>query len=145
MPSLSSLTKQHPASATFGHEDETVTVVFDRNKITPAWARSVRTALEQDEVNPAAAALVEIMISWDVTDDQGVVISPSVEILDKLPVAALQQLEMAIGEASVPSDAEGEASRAPSPGPSPTSSVTQPTHQNGPAPSTLPAPSAVPS
>lgn len=145
MPRLSTLTKQHPASTSFAHEGETVTITFDRNKITPAWARQVQTALAQDDVNPAAQSLVEIMISWDVTDDAENVLPPSVEILDKLPVAALLRLQEAIGEASVPSDAEGEASSAPSPGPSPTSSATPPTPLNGQAPSELPVPSAVPS
>lgn len=145
MPRFSNLTRPHPAEAVFSHEGETVTIIFDRNKITPAWARSVRTALEQDEVNPAAQSLVDIMVSWDVVDDEGNALQISVDILDQLPVGALMRLQEAIGQASVPSDAEGEASSAPSPGPSPTSSAMPEMHQNGQAPSESPAPSAVPS
>lgn len=145
MAKFSTLTRQHPAEATFQHEGESVTIVFDRNKITSAWARQVRAGLEAGEINAAAQALVEIMVSWDVEDDNGVNIPPSVEILDKLPVVALMRLEEAIGEASVPSSAEGEASSAPSPGPSTTSSEPAPQPLNGQAPSPLPVPSGSPS
>ena len=145
MPRLSSLTRQHPVSASFGYEDESVTIVFDRNKITAAWARSVREALERDETNPAAQSLVEIMISWDVVDDAGNVLPPSVEVLDSLPIGALMRLQEAIGEASVPSDAEGKDSRPPSPEQSPVSTATAPTPPNGQAPSESPALSGSPS
>lgn len=147
MPKLSALTKQLPVSVTFAYEDESLTVIFDRNKITQNWARKVRQAIETESVDEAIyAATLEILIEWDVVDDEGNAIPPSLEILSQLPVAAFQRLSEAIGNASVPSSEEGEASSAPSlvsPQAASTPSTKLPpenlqTPPNGDAPSPLP-------
>jgi hypothetical protein len=150
VPRLSALTKQLPVSVTFAYEDESLTVVFDRNKITQNWARKVRQAIETESVDEAVyAATLEILIDWDVVDDEGNKIPPSMEILSQLPLAAFGRLSEAIGNASVPSSEEGNGSSEPSSVSPPDQStastppqpVSPPTPQNGDAPSPSPQPS----
>jgi len=150
VPRLSALTKQLPVSVTFAYEDESLTVVFDRNKITQNWARRIRQAIETESVDEAVfAATLEILIDWDVVDDDGNKIPPSMEILSQLPIAAFERLSEAIGNASVPSSEEGNGSSEPSsvslPGQSTDSTQPQPvnpqTPLNGDEPSPLQTPS----
>ena len=144
MPRLSNLTRQHPVSVCFGYEGETVTVTFDRNRMTQNWARSIKQTIDEGDIQGSAQALFEILIDWDVVDDQDNPLPVSVEILGSLPLAALGALDEAIGEAAVPASEEGNASPAISPAQPPGSTRPQEILRNGQQPSTLPEPSAFP-
>ena len=146
MAKFSGLTEQLPVSVTFEYGSESVTVVFDRNKITQNWARKVRQGIEAENVDDAVLdATVEIMLSWDVTEDDGVTpIPPSREILGSLPIAAFERLSVAIGNAASPSSEEGNGSTNISATQAELSTSEPVSPQNGQEPSPSPAPSASP-
>lgn len=153
MPRFSNVLKQHPVSISFEYEQETLTVVFDRNKITGSWANGVQRAIASGAVgNEIYAATADLLISWDVVDDNDNTLPPSAEILSQLPIAAFEMLSEAIGKASTPSSEEGNGSSADSsprqPEPS-TASMTPPPASpsaslNGPQPSQSQTPLASP-
>ena len=145
MPALRGIFVADPCEFTAALGNESVTFVFDRAKMTLRRDRELKRSALSDNVDAIVKDLLDIHISWDVVDDAGQPVPLSADIMLDLPAKALGNLVEGMSNAAQPSDAEGEASRAPSPGPSPTSSAMQSTHQNGPAPSTLPEPSAVPS
>lgn len=107
MPRLSDLTRQHPVSTSFEAGGESLTIVFDRNRITQNWMDRVAEATEQNNLSGIAKAVLEVLISWDVVDDDGVKLAPSLEILAQLPLSSFIELNGAIAEASIPSSEEG--------------------------------------
>ena len=153
MPKLSSLTRVHPVSVTFEAEGESLTVVFDRNKITPNWIDRQQSAGATGDFALIMASTLEVLISWDVQDEQGQTLPVSAEILSQLPFESFIKLGNAIAEAAMPGSDEGEGSgeassvsprdpNTPSTLPLP---GTQPTSQNGQEPSPSPTPLASPS
>lgn len=144
MPELSSLTREKLVDVQIDLGDgDTVTVRFDRNKVTPAWAARASAAADSDAL-ALPKSLAETIQSWDVTD-AGQPFPPTGENVGVLSFGAQRALLSQILKASVPSDAEGKASSATPPTASSPSTETLATPQNGQAPSLLPAPSASPS
>ena len=142
MPKFSSLTRQHPVSATFLFEDESLTIVFDRNRITQRWLNGIAKGLTEEDPGSMARAVLEVLISWDVQDEHGNQLEPTIELLDQLPLTAFMKLTEAITAASIPSSEEGEVSSEGLSRPVSASTETSPPLQNGPQPSPSPVPSA---
>lgn len=145
MADIRALTREKPTQAVIDLGDgDTVTVMFDRNRITPVW---MEAAKQRDEAQDSASlpkALSEVILSWDVTDgDQP--FPPTAENLGVLSYPAQSSLLLRILEAAVPSSEEGNVSSAPSSSPAATYSEPVLTPPNGPVTSPSPAPSASPS
>jgi hypothetical protein len=142
MPELSSLTRAKPTTAVIEHDGDTITLTFDRNRVTPAWvAEASRRDEEQDPLS-LPKALASVISEWDVTNDGP--FPPTAENIAVLSYGAQRSLLEKIMVAAVPSDAEGKASASQQPIPS---SVSTPatSSPNGTVTSTLPVPSASPS
>jgi hypothetical protein len=142
VPELKHLTRVKPVEAVIDlGEGDSINVSFDLNKITPHWMRAAEQRDSEQDTLSLSKTLAEVIISWDVTDD-GKPFPAEPENIACLSYIAQSELLRKIVEASVPSDAEGEASSAPSPEPSTTSSEPVLTPQNGPVTSESPVPSA---
>lgn len=145
MPAISGITRPDPVEFTATLGGESVTVVFDGAKLTSRWAQAVRNAEAAEDLDVIVGKLSEILISWDVTDEQGAEVPPSKDVLLDLPAKALGALTQRLQEAALPSDAEGNAS-SPSVSVQPSGSEeTSESFPNGSDTSSLPAPSTVPS
>lgn len=142
MPELSQLTRPKPteAVADFGDGD-VVKVVFDRNKITPAWMKDAQARDEEMDVEALPKALLDVIISWDVLNG-GQVTEPSLEILCSFSYPVQSGLLTAIMQAAMPSSEEGNVSMSTSAIPGEVSSSAPVNPQNGPLPSPSPAPLA---
>lgn len=144
MPELSSLTRPKPVDVTIDLGDgDSVTVTFDRNRVTPAWVNSMQKNAEEDAL-VLSNGLARIILAWDVTDE-GQPFPPTGENLGALSYGAQKALLEQIMGASVPGSAEGKASSVPSSTAPSVSMEPPPTSQNGPVTSPLPVPSASPS
>lgn len=123
---VSDLTRQKPVEVVIDLGDgDAVTVQFDRNMVTPAWVEAGR------EDAFLSRALSEVILSWDVVNDDGSAYEPTSEHLAVLSFDAQARLLERIVEAAVPSRAEGNASSAPTSTPPMDSAPPQQTPQNG--------------
>jgi hypothetical protein len=144
--SRSHLTRPKPRQVAIDlGEGDTINVVFDTNKITPAWMRDAQERDNEQDSLSLPKALSDVIISWDVTEDDGSSFAPSAENIAVLSYPAQSELLTRILTTAVPTRAEGEVSSELSSSPAATSSEPVPALQNGPQPSPLPAPSASPS
>ena len=140
MPALGSLTSPKIVTVTFTYDDETVTISYDRNKMTTNLLSRVQESNDPAVIADVFAAVIH---EWDVTEDDGSPFPPSAENLGKLPLAALKLLSEAIGN-SPPSE-EGKDSSGPSSTQPGTFAEQARISQNGPGISSSPAPSVFPS
>jgi hypothetical protein len=138
MPELDRVLAPKILSTSVDFDGETLEFSFDAKKVTPRWFGEQQRLLEEQDVNAIAKAMAEILTGWNLTIAE-VPAEISVDTLALFPISHL----MAMMEATVslPSRAEGEDSREPSPGPSTDSTASPPTPQNGAATSVSPAPS----
>ncbi len=109
MPEIKSLTRQEPTEAVLELGDDTLTIMFDANRITPRWMHDTLTRLEDTDVMATAEALATVIISWDVTDDDQP-FPPDADNIGLLSFKAVQQLYEVVCQAAAPSSAEGNAS-----------------------------------
>lgn len=141
MPEVSSLKRAKLVTATATWEDEEITVVFDRSRVTMNWVAAVQAMMRTSD----AAAMSELMSSvideWDITED-GSPYPPTAENLGELPAATLGAIFGAIETAAEPGAAEGNASGSTSSTAAKDSTSLPAPHQNGHTPSTSPEHSA---
>ena len=140
MPAINSLTRPRLVEAKFGYGGETVTIRYDRNRMTTGLLSEV-----QESDDPAAFARMFALVirDWDVTDDDGSPFPPTEANLARLPLDALRAVSEAIRDN--PGSDEGKDSFAPSntlPGAYTVPITTSP---NGPVLSSLPESSTLPS
>jgi len=105
-------------------------------------------AVQRDEVNDPlslAKALSDLILDWDVTEDDGSPFSPTPENLALLAYPVLNTLMERLILEYQPTRAEGEGSRNSSSTPSTVSDPSAENHQNGQEPSSLQLPSTSPS
>jgi hypothetical protein len=137
MPALSSLKRPDPVKTEVRFGDETVVVVFDRNRMTQRWVKQIQDGIAGDDIEIAARSLVELLLEWDILEEDGTATPITVPVLADLPLAFIHALDEAIGEAGVPSSAEGNALPASAPSPSSDSTPNSETSPNGSETSTL--------
>jgi hypothetical protein len=123
----------------------TIEVTFDRNKVTPAWVTLAQQRDEDQDTLSLPKALADVLISWDVLNDDGTPFEPTPENIAVLSYPAQSDLLRRIMEAAVPSRAEGNASPEPSSIPPSGSEAPAVTPPNGQVTSALPELSASPS
>ena len=147
MPATRShLTRPKPRQVVVDLGDgDIINVVFDSNRITPAWMRDAETRDSERDALSLSKALAEVIMRWEVTDDDGSVFEPNADNIAVLSYPAQAQLLERIIEAAIPSSAEGEGSRNTSFSPSTTSVVEPVSLPNGRAPSISQEPSTSPS
>lgn len=128
-------------------DDYTLTIVFDRNKITPAWIDAADTAAKVDQnIYAVSGALAEVIESWDLYEDDGVTVVPITgEEIGALSFEALSVIMQSMIEASAPSSAEGNALSEPRSTQPGDSTEQLPTPPNGQQTLQSPTPSASPS
>lgn len=144
MPELGQITRVKPATATVDLGDgDVLNVEFDRNKVTPAWTK---TLIDMGSSDPLAIpkTLAEAIIGWDVTSD-GQPFPPTADNIAVLSFDAQQALMVALQEASVPKEQEGKVSPAPTNTPPSTSTPQPQKSRNGQETSSSLVPSAFPS
>lgn len=145
MAELSHLTRSKPTQVQIDlGEGDYVSITFDRNKVTPHWAREAQKRDDERDVESMPKALAEVILSWDVTDD-GQQLEPTPEKIALLSFPAQSALMGRIMEAAVPSSEEGNGSSDISATPVTPSTEPPASLQNGPQPSPSPEPSASPS
>jgi len=144
MPEVRSIRRQFPVTVSIPVGDESFTVRFDREAITPWLLDQMSRATEAGDFLASARMLEAVILEWDLTDE-GAPYPPSQENIAKLSIGTLGQLSALIGEASVPSDAEGNASSATSSTPAMDSGTTPDSRLNGQDGSLSQTPSAAPS
>lgn len=143
---VSDLTRQKPVSATIDLGDgDTIEVSFDRNRVTPAWVTLAQQRDEAQDTLSLPKALEDVILSWDVTNDDGTAFPPSAANIAVLSYPAQSELLTRIMQAAVPSSAEGNASPVLSSTAPSDSEELRPTPQNGLVTSPSPVPSASPS
>jgi hypothetical protein len=128
----------------FGDE-VTVKFVFDRNKITDAWMQTwVRLESEPDASGKLNEMLADLVVQWDVVNEDGSPYPMNAEAMGTLfSLPDKGRIFQELVRASVPSDAEGKASSAPTSIPSSDSTLPQAPSPNGTAASPSPELSAV--
>jgi hypothetical protein len=144
MPALSHLTRAKPTTATIDlGEGDAVTLTFDANKVTPRWMDEAMQRVQDQDMLSLCKALGEVLSAWDVVDDAGapVEIGPA---LSALSFPVVNSLFECVCRSAAPTSEEGNGSATISSTPQSDSSSTPASPQNGPSPSTLPAPSASP-
>ena len=132
-------------TVTFG-DGVDVTFQFDRNKITDAWLQEWSRLEEERNTSAINEMLVDLVVSWDVVNDDGSpypLTAEAIGFLFTLPDKG--RLVQELMRASVPSESEGKASSVPGSTPSLDSVPLPQTPQNGHTPSPSPEPSASPS
>jgi len=144
MPEVRSIRRQFPVTVTIPVGDESFTVRFDREAITPWLLDQMSRAIDSGDFLASARMLEAVILEWDLTDE-GAPYPPSQENIAKLSMNTLGQISVLIGEASVPSDAEGNASSDTSSTPAMDSGTTPASRLNGQDGSLSPKPSAAPS
>ena len=129
---VSDLTRPKPVEATIDLGDgDTIAVTFDRNRVTPAWVTVAQRRDEEQDTLSLPKALADVIVSWDVTGDDGGEFAPTAENIAVLSFPAQSELLKRIMEQAVPSRAEGNASPAPTSIPPSGSSAPEPTPPNG--------------
>lgn len=138
MPSIGQITRQviREAHVDLG-EGDVVVVKFDRNKITPAWIQESEQR-EKSDSQSLPKGLAEVILDWDVTDNDGSPYPPTAENLARLSYPVQAEILGAMVKAAVPSRAEGNDSSEPASTPSTDSSGLAETSPNG--QETLPSP-----
>lgn len=145
MPELSSLTRPKPVSIDIDLGDgDTVSVVFDRNRVTTHWAQNVDAQADADDPMALSEAIAHVLMEWNVTAD-GQPFPPTATNVSMLSLGAQKALLHRVIRAAVPSDAEGKSSASLSPIQSSVSADPPRESLNGTETSTLGAPSAYPS
>ncbi len=136
---VSELTRAKPVDATIDLGDgDVINLSFDRNKVTPAWVALAQKRDEEQDTLSLPKALEDVIVSWDVTNDDGSPFPPTAVNVAVLSYPAQSDLLRRIMEQAVPSRVEGNASPVPSSIPLSDSTVPQPISPNGPV--TLPSP-----
>lgn len=112
MPSLSTLkgrTRDIPVDL---GDDMVINMSVRVNAITPRIEQEISNASDENRAEVLVSALSTVIASWDVTDDNGVVIAPSPEFLMDFPSAFILKLFEGIREALNPGESNGATSAA---------------------------------
>jgi hypothetical protein len=129
---VSDLTREKAVRAVVDLGDgDTIDLKFDRNKVTPAW---VTLALQRDEAEDTLSlpkALADVILSWDVTNDDGTDFAPTADNIAVFSFPVQRHLLKKIMESAVPSSEEGNVSSELPVTPSSDSTVPEPTSRNG--------------
>lgn len=143
---VSELTRQKLKDISIDLGDgDSITLTFDLNGVTPAWVSETQRRDQEQDVLSLPKCLSEVIIKWDVTNEDGSEYPPLAENISVLSYGAQSRLLTQIMTASVPSDAEGNASSGTPSSASSSSTQSELTSQNGQLTSPSPAPSASPS
>lgn len=111
---VSELTRPKPVEATIDLGDgDSIMLVFDRNRVTPAWVTLAQQRDEEQDTLSLPKALADVIVSWDVTGDDGGEFPPTAENIAVLSFPAQSELLQRIMAQAVPSRAEGNSSPAP--------------------------------
>lgn len=146
MPTRSHLSRPRPRNATIDLGDgDTLNITYNANALTGPWLDGGLLRDAEGDTQSLAKALAEVMLGWDLTEDDGTLIAPTAEEIATLSYPVQTGILDGILNAVV-TRAEGEVSGHTSPtlstdSPPPPSSDTAP-HQNGHQTSPSPTPLA---
>lgn len=87
-------------------EGDSVTIGFDRNRVTPAWVAGAEERDKNNDTQSLPKALAEVILDWDVTHE-GSPYAPTADNLSVLSYPAQAEILEQILQAAVPSRAEG--------------------------------------
>ena len=140
MPDFRHLTRPRPVTATVDlGEGDNLTLTVDANKVTPAWTSGIQ---QSDDILSVARALSSAIMEWDVSLDEQP-FPPTTDNLTLFPLSQARRLLECIVEATVPGEAEGNASQPSTAAPlSATSGPASMSSPNGSDISSSPVPSA---
>lgn len=145
---VSDLTRPKPVPLAFDLGDgEMLNLIVDSNKVTRSWFETWKAKAEAEEGDGdiGEEMLADLIIEWDVTEDDGSPYAPTPENLRVLSLGRQRRLVRAIMVASMPSEEEGKAYGVQPNIPSSDSTPQPSTSQNGPPTSPSPSVSTSPS
>jgi hypothetical protein len=91
--------KSGERSFDFEWEGETAKIIYRPNAYTPAMEQEISEKLEAGlPASSNAAILAEMLVSWEVTDDEGQELGTDYETVSQFPTEFLTNLLMAIGK-----------------------------------------------
>ena len=136
MPARSHLTRPKPRQVLVDiGEGDTLSIVFDSNRITPAWMREAQERDEATDPLSLPTALAEVILRWDVTEEDGSEFLPVIDNIAEFSYPVQTLLLTEILKAAVPSSEEGNGSSDTSATASTGSDNSPEIPQNGQAPS----------
>ncbi len=141
MPTLSNRPQKIVGAAVELGPDYIVNVRFNASALTPAWVRDTQRRADDSDPLSMAKAVADILVEWDVTNDDG---SPYPPTADNLAVFSFVELGAFVErmiEAATPASAEGNASGNISATPAQDFTSLPATPQNGHTPSVSQSPS----
>lgn len=145
MPKIGELTRVKPVTVPVDLGDgDVVSLVFNRNAITPAWMEAAGERDAADDNLSLPKMIADVIVSWDITDDEGGDYPPTGENIAVLSFPSQQALLRRILESAVPGSEEKNATGSTSSTPTPSSSSELASRQNGQEPSSSPSSSASP-
>jgi len=96
---LSALGRQRPITVVY--DDTPIEITIRPQAINDYWLERLE-ALEARDREGVAGLLAEVLVGWDVTDDEGQPVRPTAEVLRTLPIDFLTELIYAVMEAMRP-------------------------------------------
>jgi len=109
MSKLSTLGARRTVPVTY--DGETIQVTFRPAAINTDWQERLQ-ALQRSDRTGFVELLAEALISWDIVDDNGQVLEPSVDLMRRLPIDLLEEISRAIFESLAPKHPSAERSSA---------------------------------
>jgi hypothetical protein len=107
MPAFSTLIRSDPVTYTARLGEESVSVTFDAAKMTGRWERELFSARADGNGVRVSDLILGVFIGWDVTDDAGLPVPLTAEILLDLPQKALVNMIDGMMKANTPASEEG--------------------------------------
>jgi len=106
------------AEATVKWGEHTIAFGYHPAKVTPASLDAMLDQAEDEDVNVLSDALLPLLASWEITDDEDVPLPITADTLRTLPFALLASFMASIQEGMLPPDERASAGTSPRRGPS---------------------------
>lgn len=102
MPKLSSLGRPKPLTVKLESAEAEVQVVYNPGAVTPDWQDRFQGLGAKATNKDTLPLLQEVLISWDITDDDGRELAPTEENMRHVPAVVLYEIVGAIFEDMTP-------------------------------------------
>lgn len=146
MPTRSHLTRSRPRQALIDLGDgDTLTITYDANRLTTSWLEQGLLRDDQNDARSLAKAVAEVLLGWDVTEDDGSPWPPTADNIATMAIPTQRTLIAQMLEAAIPTSEEGKGSATTSSTPNTSSSGEPVSLQNGHETSPSPPLSELPS
>lgn len=94
-------------TVSFVYAGEDVTIVYRPSKFTPSIAAAAEGVAEQEVIERLVGRLADMLVRWDVLDDDGSELPTSEDVIRELPFRFLNTIIMRVAEDSRPEASSG--------------------------------------